>query len=236
MIQFFFEDPRAGLLALFAIVCIIVGSVYRFFIVGDGLKYLLWIKPIPMDYELEIAGLKFVETCNRSPEQYDVYYQDRMIGYVRYRFGYLSAEYPDVGVESVFERELDQQTGQMTDKERGRWLPKIAGRLRRRLARDLKRLDSDVNGSRFGAFRFEPVLGPGSERYFVYRAQEIVGFVERRHGLLVAEFPDQGRQTIFEETVSDQGRPLLQTERATWFPKIAEALRSRLERDEDIAH
>jgi hypothetical protein len=144
MIEFFFEDQREGLLALFTIFCTIVGVIYRFFIVGDALNYVLWIKPIPMDHEIHLSGLKFVEIGPQSPEQYDVLFEGRTIGYVRYRSGYLSGEYPDVGVECIFERELAHQTGQMTDRERGRWLPKIARRLRRRLQRDLERLGCGV--------------------------------------------------------------------------------------------
>lgn len=231
MIEFFFEDQRAGLLALFTIFCTIVGLIYRFFIVGDGLNYVLWIKPIPMDHEIHLSGLKFVEVGPQSPEQYDVFYDDRMIGYVRYRFGFLSAQYPDVGVENVFERELERQTGQMTDRERGRWLPKIARRLRRRLERDLAQLDSGVHGNTINGLRFEPILGPGTERYFVYRRTDSVGFVEHRKGVLIADYPDEGFENVLEEVISEQDRRLTKTERETWFPKIADLLEHRADRD-----
>jgi hypothetical protein len=231
LIEFFFEDQRAGLLALFAIFCTTLGVIYRFFIVGHGLKYLLWINPIPMDHEIHLAGLKFVEVGPQSPEQYEVFYDDRMIGYVRYRFGCLSAQYPDVGVECVFERELEHQTGQMTDREHGRWLPKIARRLRHRLERDLAKLDSNVHGETLNGLRFEPILGPGTERYFVYRGEAILGFVEHRKGVLIAAYPDEGFENLLEEVISQQDRRLTKTERETWFPKIADLLIECADRD-----
>ena len=106
---------------LLASVALLFGAAYRF---------LIWTRPIPMQRELVIHGLRFLEIGPESPEQYEVFLDDRMVGYVRYRSGYLSADYPDVGMNEVFGRELKHQTGQMTDQERGRWLPVIARRLK----------------------------------------------------------------------------------------------------------
>ncbi|MEL6862012.1 MAG: hypothetical protein AAGL11_09250 [Pseudomonadota bacterium] len=85
---------------------------------------------------IHLEGLDFKECGPQSPEQYEVYQGEQMVGYVRYRFGNLSADYPDVGMETVFNRTLAHETGQMTDLERGRWLPVIAKRLRKRIRRE----------------------------------------------------------------------------------------------------
>ena len=126
MIDFLSREPAALLLVLFAIALTILGSIYR---------WIIWSPPIPMQREIVILGLTFVEVGPISPEQYDVYDRNELVGYVRYRFGYLSAEYPEVGMEEVFGRQLKHETGQMTDIERGRWLPVIARRLKRRIRR-----------------------------------------------------------------------------------------------------
>ncbi len=127
MLDFLLEDPRARLLTGFAIVLILIGAIYRFFLAP---------RPLPMQRAILLRGLAFKECGPQSPEQYEVYDGDRMVGYVRYRFGNLSAEYPDVGMETVFSRTLAHETGQMTDLERGRWLPVIAKRLRKRIRQE----------------------------------------------------------------------------------------------------
>lgn len=50
-----------------------------------------------------IKNLLFKETCSACPEQYDVFYNDRMVGYVRLRWGHLTAEYPACDGETIFE-------------------------------------------------------------------------------------------------------------------------------------
>jgi len=126
MIEFLLEEPRATLLALFAIVSIVFGAVYRF---------IIWSPPISMSSQIMIGRLNFIEVGPESPEQYEVYDGDQQVGYVRYRFGFLSAECPDAGMREVFSRKLKHNTGQMTDIERGRWLPVIARRIKRHIRR-----------------------------------------------------------------------------------------------------
>ena len=96
-------------------------------------RFLICSPPMPMQQELMIYGLRFIEIGPESPEQYEVYADGEKVGYVRYRFGYLSADYQDAGMEEIFGRELKFQTGQMTDRERGRWLPVIARKLKHRI-------------------------------------------------------------------------------------------------------
>ena len=49
-----------------------------------------------------IKGLKFVQTCESCPEQYDVFKRDELVGYVRLRWGLLICEYPDVGGDCIY--------------------------------------------------------------------------------------------------------------------------------------
>jgi hypothetical protein len=52
---------------------------------------------------MEIGNYNFVKTCSCSPEQYDVFDKDgNQVAYVRLRWGYLSAEYPDVGGVDIY--------------------------------------------------------------------------------------------------------------------------------------
>lgn len=51
---------------------------------------------------LIIQGCTLVRTCGACPEQYDVYFGDFQIGYLRLRHGSFSASYPDYTGETVF--------------------------------------------------------------------------------------------------------------------------------------
>lgn len=42
--------------------------------------------------------IKLVQTCGACPEQYDAYFNNEVIGYLRLRHGYFRAEYKDVVV------------------------------------------------------------------------------------------------------------------------------------------
>lgn len=50
-----------------------------------------------MKNTLIINGCTLERTCYACPEQYDVFFQDFQIGYLRLRHGTFTAEYPDVG-------------------------------------------------------------------------------------------------------------------------------------------
>ena len=52
-------------------------------------------------------NLIFKKTCDCCPEQYDVYYNDKQVGYIRLRWGHLSCECPDIGGDCVYEFDLD---------------------------------------------------------------------------------------------------------------------------------
>jgi len=48
-------------------------------------------------------ALRLDKTCNACPEQYDAFYGDRQVGYLRLRHGYFTVECPDVYGDIVFE-------------------------------------------------------------------------------------------------------------------------------------
>lgn len=50
-----------------------------------------------MKNTLIINGCTLVRTCYACPEQYDVFFGDFQIGYLRLRHGGFTAEYPDCG-------------------------------------------------------------------------------------------------------------------------------------------
>lgn len=56
-----------------------------------------------MQNTLIINGCTLVRTCYACPEQYDVYFGDFQIGYLRLRHGNFTAEYPDVGGRLAFQ-------------------------------------------------------------------------------------------------------------------------------------
>lgn len=45
-----------------------------------------------------VGQYNFVQTCEACPEQYDVYRDGKKIGYVRLRYGYLTADLNNVEV------------------------------------------------------------------------------------------------------------------------------------------
>jgi len=65
-------------------------------------------------YELEL-------TSTACPEQYDVFKDSKMVGYLRLRHGYFSAEVPDCGGKLVYEANPDGD-GSFYDNERDNYL------------------------------------------------------------------------------------------------------------------
>jgi hypothetical protein len=52
--------------------------------------------------DLIIQGCRLKMTCQACPEQYDVFFENHQIGYLRLRHGNFSASYPDYGGDIVF--------------------------------------------------------------------------------------------------------------------------------------
>ena len=51
--------------------------------------------------DFTIFGCELFRTCFACPEQYDVFYEGKQIGYLRLRHGNFTVEYPDVGGKLV---------------------------------------------------------------------------------------------------------------------------------------
>jgi hypothetical protein len=66
--------------------------------------------------------LRFVQTCSAAPEQYDVYWGEELVGYLRMRWGHFRVECPDVGGESVLDTEEPLGFAEFEDGEREYWL------------------------------------------------------------------------------------------------------------------
>ena len=61
--------------------------------------------------------IKLVKTCNCSPEQYDAYIGDMLVGYIRCRWGKVTVECPYVGGEMVYQA-ITEGYGSFTNDER----------------------------------------------------------------------------------------------------------------------
>lgn len=94
-------------------------------------------------------GLVFEQTCFACPEQYDVYKDNNLVGYVRLSWGFLRCDYPDVGRETVYEYCFGEDVVYKgcfnSDEERNFHLTEISkaliGRLERELADAASRID-----------------------------------------------------------------------------------------------
>jgi hypothetical protein len=76
--------------------------------------------------------LRLVQTCGACPEQYDVYCEDKKVGYMRLRHGYFSCENRAGNVVFSGEPEGD---GIFRSSERTKWLNKAVRALEEDLAR-----------------------------------------------------------------------------------------------------
>lgn len=52
---------------------------------------------------MEKDKLVFKCTCCACPEQYDVFYNDKQVAYVRLRHGYLYCDVPDCNSDTIYE-------------------------------------------------------------------------------------------------------------------------------------
>lgn len=73
------------------------------------------------DYPEDLLGCRLIRTCFACPEQYDVFYEDQQIGYLRLRHGAFRADYPDCGGVTVYEAS-PQGDGVFEDEEREQYL------------------------------------------------------------------------------------------------------------------
>jgi len=68
--------------------------------------------------------IKLEKTCDACPEQYDAFYKDRNVGYIRLRYGYFRVN--DFEGNTIFSKQFrDQMKGCFEDsEERERFLTK----------------------------------------------------------------------------------------------------------------
>ena len=79
-----------------------------------------------------IKGLNFKKTCDACPEQYDVFKDEKQVGYVRLRWGNLTVESPDCGGDLVYEHHFEDDSWKGSfddDNERNKYLLIIANEL-----------------------------------------------------------------------------------------------------------
>ena len=78
-----------------------------------------------------IEVLDFKKTCDACPEQYDVFKGDKLVGYVRLRWGVLSCRYPDYEGDEIYSESFDDgwQGEFEDDNERNKYLIIIAKEL-----------------------------------------------------------------------------------------------------------
>ena len=65
--------------------------------------------------------IELAQTCSACPEQYDVFLDKRLIGYLRLRHGHFTASYPDAKGAVVYEAETEGD-GAFEDHERSFYL------------------------------------------------------------------------------------------------------------------
>lgn len=65
--------------------------------------------------------LQLIQTCSACPEQYDVFYKNLKVGYLRLRHGEFTVEYPDCGGELLYFA-YPKGDGMFDDNERDAYL------------------------------------------------------------------------------------------------------------------
>ena len=88
--------------------------------------------------EFPINGLMFRMTCGACPEQYDVYFGEAQVGYIRLRHGHLTVSVPDYGGDCVLETSDFQGDGLFSNSnERVLWLRRAADAITDRLVKQV---------------------------------------------------------------------------------------------------
>ena len=70
---------------------------------------------------MKILGYELKQTCGACPEQYDVYWEGKQVGYLRLRWGEFSAEVPDCWGKMVYLARPEGH-GEFEDHERVKYL------------------------------------------------------------------------------------------------------------------
>jgi hypothetical protein len=90
----------------------------------------------PVSVETKEVDIRLEQTCGACPEQYDAFYGDRLVGYLRLRHGYFRVDYyPDVGSETIFDGH-PRGDGVFETDERDHWLQQARLAIVARLIKD----------------------------------------------------------------------------------------------------
>jgi hypothetical protein len=76
--------------------------------------------------------IRLEKTCSACPEQYDAFIGDKQVGYLRLRHGYFRVDYPDCGIETIYEAE-PKGDGLFMDDERDYYLNEAKKAIYRKL-------------------------------------------------------------------------------------------------------
>ena len=83
-----------------------------------------------------VNEIKLVMTCSAHPEQYDAFYNDKQVSYLRLRHGCFSVDYPDVGGEEIYYSEDMDGDGSFEDHERDSFLNKAKEAIAKKIRED----------------------------------------------------------------------------------------------------
>jgi len=70
--------------------------------------------------EKDKMKIKLVKTCFACPEQYDLFFEDKMIAYIRLRWGRLYCSVPDVSGKIIYDYQFEDTMKGMFDDENER--------------------------------------------------------------------------------------------------------------------
>ncbi len=90
---------------------------------------------------MKIKDLKSEKTCEACPEQYDVFYQDKQVGYIRLRWGEIRVDFPDCGGETIYKHSFEDSLKGCfeTDEEAKLYLSKCKKAIIKKLNENIKR-------------------------------------------------------------------------------------------------
>jgi len=93
----------------------------------------------------EVDGFKLVCTSMACPEQYNVFYGDRQVGYLRLRHGRFRADCPDCGGETVYSSNTKGDGG-FADEERDTEIGNALKKIREWMERNPKSITHPLKG------------------------------------------------------------------------------------------
>lgn len=74
---------------------------------------------------MNAADIELTKTCEASPEQYDAFVGDKLVGHLRLRWGRFTVYCPDAGGDRILMRDFgDGLQGAFDFRERAVWLLK----------------------------------------------------------------------------------------------------------------